>query len=118
MSHSIWRVVYLAVPIALIVGFALRPTPIVGVDGESLAASTGAPVNELGSTPCTEADDEKWMCTIAADPNESPEGGGPTTYSVTVDTLGCWVIEGAKGPALPDESKGCVTMADHISSID
>jgi len=118
MSPVVWRVVYLVVPIALIAGFALRPTPIVGVDGESLAASTGAPVNELGAMPCTEARDEKWTCTIAADPNESAAGGGPTSYSVTVDGLGCWVIEGAKGPAMPDESKGCVTLADHISSID
>jgi len=119
MSPVVWRVVYLVVPIALIAGFALRPTPILGVDGESLAASTGAPVNELNATPCAEARDETWMCTIAADPNPDDQSEvGPTTYSVKVDGLGCWTIEGGRGPAVPGETGGCVTILNHISSID
>lgn len=109
---------FLVVPIALIAGFVLRPTPILGVDGESLAASTGAPVNELGAQPCTEAGGERWTCTIPDDPIADPGGAGPSTYSVKVDGLGCWTVEGAKGPAMPEANEGCVTMADHISSID
>jgi hypothetical protein len=118
MSHVIWRVLFLLIPIALIAAFALRPTPILGVDGESLAASTGAPVNELGAEPCTEEGSETWTCTIAADPFPDPGRGGPTTYSVKVDGLGCWTIEGGRGPAVPGETDGCVTILNHISSID
>ncbi|MDQ3728358.1 MAG: hypothetical protein M3355_02095 [Actinomycetota bacterium] len=119
MSHTIWRVLFFVVPLALIAGFALRPTPILGVDGESLAASTDAPVNELGAEPCTEGGGETWTCTIAADPFPDDQSeAGPTKYSVKVDGLGCWVIEDARGPAIPGEREGCVTIADHISSID
>ena len=124
MSHTIWRVLYLVVPIALILGFVFRPTPILGVDGESLAASTGAPVNEIDSVPCTQkgesAGGDIWQCTFPGTPadDEDDPPPVPSTYSLTVDRLGCWTVESAKGPKAPPETEGCVTMADHVSSID
>lgn len=117
MSHRILRVLYLVVPLALVAAFLLRPTPIVGVDGESLAASTGAPVNELNSEPCTE-DGDLWTCTIAGEPDPEPGDPGPTTYQVEVDSWGCWTIKGGKGPEVPGVVTGCVTIENHVSSID
>jgi len=118
MSHRIFRILYLIVPLALIAAFFLRPTPIVGVDGESLAASTGAPVNEINSVPCTEEQDDVWKCTIPGPPSEDSETGLPesvSTYEVEVDSWGCWTIARNEAPA---ETTGCVTIADHVTSID
>lgn len=116
MSHVIWRFLFLAVPIALIAGFLFRPTPIVGVDGDSLAASVGVPVGEVGYQPCTE-DGEAWVCTLPGDGER-----GSATYSLRVDDLGCWTIEGASGggpaAAAPVKNEGCVTIADHVKAID
>ena len=126
MSHRILRILYLVIPLALLAAFFLRPTPIVGVDGESLAASTGAPVNETNSVPCEEGEegDDTWTCTIPghselnpADPQQTVVAD-PTTYQVKIDTWGCWTIGGVEGPAAPSETTGCVTIADHVSSID
>ena len=120
MSHRIFRVLYLLVPLALIAAFILRPTPIVGVDGESLAASTGAPVNEFNSVPCTEKD-EVWTCTIPGPPAEEEETGIPetnSTYQVEVDDFGCWKISDIRGSDKPAETTGCVTIMNHVESID
>ena len=120
MSHRIFRVLYLVVPLGLIVAFCLRPTPIVGVDGESLASSTGAPVNEINSIPCEEkGEEDTWTCTYPGSPDpEDPEDPGPTTYEVTIDKWGCWTIGGVRGTTVPPDTTGCVTIMDHISSID
>ncbi len=118
MSHRILRVLYLVVPLGLIVAFCLRPTIIVGVDGESLAASTGAPVNEINSVPCDEEGEDTWTCTYPASPEPDPDDPGPTTYEVTIDKWGCWTIDGVDGPTEPPETTGCVTIMDHVSSID
>ena len=118
MSHRILRVLYLLVPLGLIAAFVLRPTPLVGVDGESLAASTGAPVNEVSSVPCTEKSDV-WTCTIPGPPAD--ETGIPdtsSTYRVEVDDWGCWTISDIRGSDEPPEMKGCVTIMDHVESID
>jgi hypothetical protein len=121
MSHRILRLLYLFVPLGLIALFVLRPTPIVGVDGESLAASTGSTVNEINSVPCKQEggeDDDKWMCTYPGVPDPEPGDPGPTTYEVTIDGWGCWNIGGVQGPTDPPETSGCVTLMNHISSID
>ena len=123
-SHTVWRVLYVVLPLALIAGFFFRPTPLVGVDGESLAASTGAPVNEVNSVPCTKLgetkDGDKWECTFPGVPQEDDEDPPPvpSTYLLTIDSLGCWTIDSAKGPEAPPKSEGCVTLADHVASID
>ena len=117
MSHRVLRIVYLVVPLGLIAAFCLRPTPIVGVDGESLAASTGAPVNEINSQPCTQKD-EIWTCFIPGDPEPQPGDPGPITYRVSVDFWGCWTIEGNQAPPGAEAATGCVTIADHVASID
>jgi len=116
MSHAIWRVAVLVVPLALIAGFLFRPTPVVGVDGDSLAASVGVPIGEVGYQPCTE-DGEAWICTLPGDLAEE----GSTSYSLEVDDLGCWKIEGAIGSrtvAEPERAEGCVTIVDHVEAIE
>jgi hypothetical protein len=120
MSHRILRVLYLLVPLGLIAAFVLRPTPLLGVDGESLAASTGAPVNEINAVPCEEKGEDKWTCTIPGEPELDPEDPSPvsTTYEVTIDSWGCWTIGGIRGPTDPPESTGCVTIMNHVESID
>jgi len=123
-SHVVWRVLIWVVPAALIAGFLLRPTPIVGVDGESLAASSGAPVNEVNSVPCSKLgktkDGDRWECTFPGIPRDDEEDPAPipSTYVLTIDGLGCWTIESTRGPEAPPESEGCVTIADHVASID
>jgi hypothetical protein len=117
MSHRVLRIVYLVLPLALIAAFFLRPTPIVGVDGESLAASTGAPVNEINSEPCTESGD-LWTCTIPGPLEPQPGDPGPTRYQVEVDFWGCWKIKDGQAALAPGETTGCVTIADHVTSID
>jgi len=125
MSHRILRVLYLLIPLGLIAAFLLRPTPIVGVDGESLASSTGAPVNEVDSVPCEEQkEQDTWTCTYPG--HEAPDPNDPqtttfieeTTFEVRIDTWGCWTIGGVDGPTEPPNTTGCVTIRDHISSID
>jgi hypothetical protein len=111
----------LIVPVALIVGFCLRPTPILGVDGESLAASVGVPVGDVGFGPCSEAplreqSEDLWECSLPNDP-DSPDAG-TTKYSVRTDGLGCWEISGSGDGAEPEKSDGCVTILDHIQATD
>ena len=124
MSHTVWRIAYFLIPAALIAGFLFRPTPIVGVDGESLAASSGAPVNEVNSVPCTKVgetkDGDQWECTFPGifQEDEDDPAPVPSTYTLTIDWLGCWTIESQKGPEAPPEAEGCVTIADHVTSID
>ncbi len=118
MSHRILRVLYLVVPLALLAAFFLRPTVIVGVDGESLAASTGSTVNEVNSVPCEDEGADTWKCTYPANPEPEPGDPGPTTYEVKVDRWGCWTIGGVRGPTQPPELSGCVTIKDHVTSID
>ena len=116
MSHVIWRIVFLVVPIALVAGFFFRPTPILGVDGKSLAASVGVPVGDVRFEPCTE-NDEVWTCIV---PGESGEEGAPASrLELTVDWLGCWEPKGtSQGTAASDSERGCVTVADHVEAID
>ena len=118
MSHRIARVLYLVVPLALAAAFFFRPTPLVGVDGESLAASTGAPVNEINSVECTDEGNDKWECTLPGPIEPEPGDQGATTYQVKVDSWGCWKIGAVDGPLEPPEDSGCVTIADHVTSID
>jgi len=105
------RKALLIVPIALIVGFCFRPTPILGVDGKSLAASTGVPVGTTGFEPCTE-ESEAWICTLESDM------GDPVAYTIDVDGLGCWTGT-VRGSGSDDAAlEGCVTIADHVEAID
>ena len=119
MSHRILRVLYLARPARADRRFLpTADASIVGVDGESLAASTGAPVNEINSVPCDEEGEDTWTCTYPASPEPDPDDPGPTTYEVTIDKWGCWTIGGVDGPTEPPDTTGCVTIMDHVSSID
>jgi hypothetical protein len=111
MSHRIFRVLYLLVPLALIAAFILRPTPILGVDGEPLAVSAGADLSQLSFEPCVERG-EKWVCTL---PDDS-ESTRPTVISLDVDWKGCWTAEVVENGTVDPPAEGCVTLMDHISA--
>ena len=113
MSHRILRILYLVVPLALIVAFVFRPTPILGVDGESLASSAGVDVS-LEVEPCSE-DERKdaWTCPIPADAE-----GEPAVLSIDVDWKGCWTSKVLESGSVEPPSQGCVTLMDHLKAID
>ncbi|MDQ2675984.1 MAG: hypothetical protein M3Y34_04180 [Actinomycetota bacterium] len=113
MSHRILRIVYLVVPIGLIVAFAFRPTPILGVDGESLAASTGADLAHVTFEPCAEQKGDEWTCTL---PGEGESA--PTTISLDVGWEGCWTAKVLQNGSVDPPAEGCVTLMDHFESID
>jgi hypothetical protein len=105
----------LIVPVLLIVGFCLRPTPILGEDGKSLAASVGVPVGETGYEPCKKSE-EAWICALPA--GSTSEVELQREFLITIDGLGCW--EGTvRGSGSDDVAiEGCVTVADHIQAIE
>lgn len=105
------RKLLLIVPIALIAGFGFRPTPILDVDGKSLAASVGVPIGEVGFEPCIE-EGEIWVCTL-----EGPEQSR-IAYSLDVDGLGCWTATVRGSGSDENALEGCVTIADHVKAID
>ena len=113
MSHRILRILYLVVPIALIVAFVFRPTPILGVEGESLASSAGVDVS-LEVEPCSEGKrEDTWTCPLPA-----VDGGEPTVISVEVDWKGCWTSKLVESGSVDPPSDGCVTLMDHLKAID
>ena len=109
------RILYLVVPIGLILAFVFRPTPILGVDGESLAASTGADLGQLTFEPCTEVneDEDEWTCALP------PEGEGqPTVLVLDVGWEGCWTAKVREPGSVDPPAEGCVTIMDHFEAID
>jgi len=111
MSHRIFRILYLVVPLGLIAAFILRPTPILGVDGEPLALSAGADREQLTFEACVERG-ENWNCTLPDD----EEGGRATVISLDVDWTGCWTAEVVESGTIDPPTQGCVTLMDHISA--
>ena len=113
MSHRIFRILFLIVPIGLILAFLFRPTPIVGVDGESLAHSTGVDADQLSLEPCVQEGEDEWKCSIP------PEGEGEATVVLLdLDWQGCWKAEVLENGSVDPPVTGCVTVMDHIESID
>jgi hypothetical protein len=116
MLYGIVRKLSLIVPLAVIVFLGFRPTPILGVDGESLAASVGVPVGVAGFGPCEKQGDE-WRCVIGEVSSSEP-------YLVDVDWLGCWAatpevparLEGQAPGSQRPVLEGCVTIADHVEA--
>ncbi len=108
---SLVRKLALVVPIAVIVAFGFRPTPILGVDGKSLAASTGVPVGEVGFEPCAE-EGKAWTCTLKG------EDSRPVAYTLDVDWAGCWTATVRGSGSDDDALEGCVTITDHVEAID
>ena len=114
LSHTIWRIVFLVVPIALVAAFVFRPTPIVGVDGGSLAASVGVPVGDARFEPCREAG-ELWKCSVPGEGQSTP----PLDLTLELDWLGCWKPAKTGGRVgAPPTPHGCVTLMDHVEAIE
>jgi hypothetical protein len=94
--------------------FVARPTPVLGVDGESLGRSVEGFLAASG--PCEELKaDGRWSC-FRSDADSGGSSG--STYIVEVDRWGCW--DGRReGPSAiesgaPLRINGCVTLLSHI----
>jgi hypothetical protein len=113
MSHRVLRILYLVVPLGLIVAFVFRPTPILGVDGESLAASAGADAGQLTFEPCAQESEGKWSCSLP------PDGEGqPTVIEIDIEWQGCWTAKVLQNGSVNPPAEGCVTLMNHIEAID
>lgn len=86
--------------------FSARPTPILRVDGESLAHS----VDEAQSI-CEQRPDGGWNCLVT-------DGFRPADYEVDVRWDGCWKATLSTGSVRstrgPEEITGCVDVWDHL----
>ncbi|MBK8293534.1 MAG: hypothetical protein IPK93_01695 [Solirubrobacterales bacterium] len=83
--------------------FWARPTPILGVDGNSLAHSVQ---DSQYYEKCREAPNGDWICEKAG-----------TRYAVDIGWDGCWDGDRISGPATtftPNEISGCVNLQDHL----
>lgn len=86
--------------------FWARPTPILGVDGKSLAHSVK---DGSDTAPCTKAAGD-WVCEIEGD-------GPPTKYAIDLRWDGCWKGDRVSGPLAaftPEEISGCISLGDHL----
>ena len=115
-----WRVFLIGVAIVVaLVLFALRPTPILGVDGKALESS----IRDSGDPqpPCRHSSGDELICTV--------DGGAinktlslKVVYRVDVDRLGCWAARRVGSPRLfgnpPLHMSGCITLGDHIRPFD
>lgn len=86
--------------------FSARPTPILGVDGSSLAHS----VDEAQSI-CEQRSDGNWTCLVTDAPR-------PAEYRVAVRWDGCWKATRSAGSVGsnggPEEVTGCIDLWDHL----
>lgn len=86
--------------------FAMRPAPILGIDGSSLGSSVGEDDGD-----CEEVQDDLWSCDVL----DSASSGG--TFVVETKGLGCWDAWYAERPDHSDRSgdpdrSGCITLLD------
>jgi len=94
--------------------FAFRPTPILGVDGKSLQYSFDVSSFNQGTTETCEPRTGKgqWKCFVYDD-SDSKE----VPYKVSVDRMGCWTgttSASKKSDSIEPEISGCITILDHL----
>ena len=105
-----WK--YLAAASALfvvVVAFMARPTPILGIDGESLGSSVGDDI-----LSCRHGAGGDWIC-----PRPVLGSSDYVDYRVsTTGSLGCWNGELLERYAavrrVPAAVSGCVSILDHL----
>jgi hypothetical protein len=101
------------ITLALVIAIVYRPTPVLGIDGESLAHSvSGGGIFGSSGRPCTEvASSKTWKCVVDG------SSGGTVIYEVEdPDWWGCWEarhIGGTSVGSAPSTLSRCVTLADH-----
>jgi hypothetical protein len=96
---------------ALFTLYAIRPTPVIGVDGDSLSHSVIG--SGILSTPCMHHHDGTWTCgRYIGLYDEHPDAN----YQVEVDGLGCWSATLIGGFGRKHLS-GCITLIDHIGFL-
>ncbi len=86
--------------------FSARPTPLIGLDGDSLGHSIRSSSGE-----CRKGPDSEWVCAIEGD-------NAMTRYRVDVGWSGCWDADRFRGPATdqtPESISGCVDIWDHLA---
>ena len=99
------KVLLVVAPLVALALFAYRPTPVVGVDGSSLAFSVGS---GWSSDQCAAVED-RWNCEIDLDPGS----GAIVYYKVTVDGVGCWEATPARA-SRGKRTTGCISLLDHF----
>jgi hypothetical protein len=107
------RVLVITASILVLVGlFSARPTPILGVDSESLQYSVGGGGIVTFGDRCRPREDGSWTCF-----RYDNASSGDVPYRVEVNWSGCWQAT-YKGPRefRPEDQRlsGCVTVFDHI----
>lgn len=99
------------IAMALFTLYAIRPTPVIGVDGDSLSHSVIG--SGILSTPCMHHHDGTWTCgRYIGLYDEHPDAN----YQVEVDGLGCWSATLIGGFGRKHLS-GCITLIDHIGFL-
>lgn len=104
----LWALGFLAI-FLMIAAFVLRPSPVLGMDGEALQHSVGG---SLGGGHCEDRGGGTWRCSRQEGGLFADETVG---YLVKVNSLGCWRANrtGVPGEG-PQRLSGCVTMVDFI----
>lgn len=98
---------FLIIVVAAFAAFAVRPTPLLGVDGASLGRSLGSARGSTSDSRCVPGVGGSWRCTLT-DPS-----GGSDDYSVeSPDSWGCWDVRESAGPD-GEVLSGCITLLDH-----
>jgi hypothetical protein len=88
--------------------FAYRPSPILGVDGGSLARS----IDFIGAfEDCVESESD-WTCPVL-----DSQLSGEVPYRVTVDSWGCWSADRLRfleHGSTPRHLDGCISLFHHF----
>jgi hypothetical protein len=109
---AFWLLGCLAV-LLLLLAFAWRPAPILGMDGKALQGSVGGSLfgPEIGS--CRHLQNGEWMCQHYDD-----QFSGTIGYRVSVDSVGCWQGDrvGPPGEGSRKHLSGCVTLLSYLFS--
>ncbi len=93
--------------------FAFRPTPLLGVDGSSLARSVNGDFSSAEECESRARGGEQYWKCFKWDDGQS----GGASYRVEVDWWGCWegrrIGVSASEPGTPRSLSGCVTLLSH-----
>lgn len=108
-ATAIYFVAAVAVFLALLV-LALRPSLVLGVDGDSLSDSVNGPGALGGAGDSCRKLDGRWRCLVYGS-----GGSGVGPFEVTVDAWGCWKAHPIRRGKPPGAFMldGCITLLDH-----
>jgi hypothetical protein len=95
--------------------FSARPTPVLGVGGDTLQYSVSGGNMGLSVAPCRRRDHGAWSCSVYDN-----QFSGTVGYRVKVNGLGCWQAtrEGFAGEGSEKRLSGCITIWDELRPLD